>query len=313
MSDPHRRPAGKDRDALVARIDRAAAQGQIGPTDRDIRLRNVAAAQSMAELDLIGRDLDQLEASVPAGPAAAGSSGRPESEPADGLTDQVRHVATGAGRAVLVVAVVAVLIGLVVVGAVGLVRVGSSSGSSTSSDGLLDPVPVVPSEGEPTGPDDAGPGTAPAGASYSLTGPGIRAFLALYRQRFSTSEVVDLTMYGDDVVVDVPEPGTNRHSGWLYRPREGFMRFGGVTANFPGARPVDTNRLAVRALVRNIATARSGLGVQDPTTTYVIVRHYPSADGQPRVDIHVANDVGESGYLATGLGGEVERSYPSAG
>ena len=80
----------------------------------------------------------------------------------------------------------------------------------------------------------------------------------------------------------------------------------------PGARPVDTTRLAIRALVGNIETARTTLNVEDPTTTYVIVRQYTPGDVVPSVDIHVANDFSESGYLATTLDGKIDRAYPYA-
>ena len=52
------------------------------------------------------------------------------------------------------------------------------------------------------------------------------------------------------------------------------------------------------------------MGVEHPTTTYVIVRHHSSADEVTSVDIHVADELDESGYLATTLDGTVERACP---
>ena len=75
MDDPQRKPGSRDRDPLVARINRAAAQGRIAPADRDIRLGNVASARSMTELDLIGRELDQLEARTTAVSTAGPTAG----------------------------------------------------------------------------------------------------------------------------------------------------------------------------------------------------------------------------------------------
>ena len=189
------------------------------------------------------------------------------------------------------------------------VRAARSSDQGTPG-ALLDPVPIKTSDTPIGASDGTSPPVPGPGAPYSLTGPGIRAFLALYRERFGTSAVVDLTMYGDYVVVDVPVTGTARHQGWLYRAAAGFTEFGGVTTNFPGAQPVDVDRLAIAPLVRNIARARATLNVEEPATTYVVVRHYAPGDRAPRVDIHVSNSFSESGYVATTLDGAVVATYP---
>ncbi|MFL6061232.1 MAG: DUF1707 domain-containing protein, partial [Marmoricola sp.] len=64
----------QDRSALVARIERAASEGRISPADREIRIRNVRAAGSPTELELIARDLDLLEAAVPSSAGATGAA-----------------------------------------------------------------------------------------------------------------------------------------------------------------------------------------------------------------------------------------------
>jgi hypothetical protein len=312
MDDPQRKPGERDRSALVARIKRVAEQGRIGAADRDIRLGNVASAQTMAELDLMSRDLDQLEATLssaaaPAAasaPAAATSPLGPASLPlADELTDKAVDTAKATARSIGVVTLAIVVLVLVGAGVSAVLAFRTSSGSSGPVEVLQTPSPIISGSVAPTGPDDTG-------AAYALTGPGIRSFLDRYQAQFHTTEVVDLTMYGDYVVFQVPVPGKARHEGWLYRNASGFTSLGGISANFPGAVPVDTRRLAIAPLLRNIAQARATLGVEDPTTTYVIVRHYRSSDEAPSVDIHVSNDFHESGYLATTLDGSVKRAYP---
>lgn len=62
------------RRTLLDRIEQAAADGLISEADRDIRLNNVRHAGSETELDLIRRDLDQLQhrqpvATAPSEPA----------------------------------------------------------------------------------------------------------------------------------------------------------------------------------------------------------------------------------------------------
>ena len=144
---------------------------------------------------------------------------------------------------------------------------------------------------------------------YALTPAGISGFLQAYRKRFGTNRVVDLTLYGDYAIVNVPK-AKSRQAGWIYRDASGFTSFGGVRATFPGARPIATSRLAVKPLVRNIARARARLNVEKPSQTYVVVRFIPGASRVPNVNIYVANKFNETGYLATTLAGKVERAYP---
>lgn len=306
MDDPHRKPREQDRAALVARIRRAAEDGRIAPADRDIRVGNVASAQSMAELDLMGRDLDQLDALAPAAAGAPSWTGPSPTPAVEEVTDLAVDAARSTARSIGLVAAVIAVLALVGVGGSALVVLHSSGGHQGGA--LKDPIPVTPSVGVTIGGAD-GSTTAPAGSTYSLSVPGIRAFLDLYRTHFHTSRVVDLTLYADYAVVDVPVPGTSRHEGWIFRAN-GFTNFGGVTTNAPGLVPVDTRRISVPALVRNIARARTTLKVEHPTTTYVIVRHDATFDPVPSVAVYVANRFNETGYLATRLDGTVERAYP---
>jgi hypothetical protein len=314
VDDLQRTPGARDRDPLAARIRRAWEQGRIGEADRDIRLRNVASAQSRAELDLIARDLDELDAALPAAqPVPAWSEPGP-SPAVEELSDLAVQAAKGTARSLAPapVAVLVLLFALVGIGAAVYV----TSRPSHPAGGLLTPGQVATDEAgpppvEPSGPSDSVPSESSVpGASYALTGPGITAFLAGYRARFGTTRVVDLTLYDGYAVVQVPGPGRHRHTGFLFRPQQGWTDFGGVSADFPGARRVDLSRLDVAALTRNISRARRALNVEHPTTTYVIVRQYAPADAVPSVDIHVTNELDESGYLATRLDGTVERAYP---
>jgi len=302
VDDGQGKPRDAERADLADRIRRVADQGRISAADRDIRLRNVESAQSRSELDLMARDLDQLETTIAPGAAAPVPSAAAEvGVPSTGVRVEVN-------RRNVVIAVVFVVV--TVIGLGGLVAFGARGGSDSATvtdDGLLDP--VAPSLASPSVSSSDPSGTA-AGSAYRLDVRGIRWFLDAYRTKFSTTDVVDLTMYDDYVVVQVPQPGTHRHTGLLYRPANGWQDFGGVTADFPGSEPVDLTALDVPALVRNIAKARESLNVEDVSQSYVIVDYRPDFDATANVDIHVANSFGESGYLATTLDGSVERAFP---
>ncbi|MBO9521809.1 MAG: DUF1707 domain-containing protein [Nocardioidaceae bacterium] len=286
-----------DRTALSARIRRAAEQGRISEADRDIRLRNVASARSEVELDLIARDLDVLEGTLSPGSAVP----PPVLQPGPvSVGPQPRR---GPFRPGLLVGIAIGVLMIVTAAVVGTVAIrGGDSGST-----LFAPEPIASAETpEPSGePTDSGPAS-----SYGLDGPGIRGFLAGYQRTFDTSLVVNLVLYDDYAVAQVPQLHKNRHAQVLFRPEEGWQQFGDISANFPGSRTVDLRRLDVAALVKNIARARRTLRVEEPTQTYVIVQHIGAATTVPSVDIHVGNEFNESGYLATRLDGTVVRAYP---
>lgn len=307
MDDPHRAPRDQDRSSLSDRIRRAAAQGRISEADRDIRLRNVSSAQSAGELQLIARDLDVLEATLSPGSATptptAVASSAPSMSPAslDAVVDRAR----GTFRPALVIGVAVLVLGIVSASVAGLfVAGGGTSAGEPTGDGLHAPDPLATEDVDVASP------AAPAHSAYGLDGTGLRAFLADYQRRFKTPLVVNLVLYGDYAVIQVPRDNRNRHARLLFRKGEGWREFGGISANFPGSRTVDLRRLDVDALVRNIARARRTLNVEAPNQAYVIVQHIGSSDPVPSVDIHVSNEFSESGYLATRLDGTVERSYP---
>ncbi len=310
MDDLQRQPEDDDRDALAARISRAHDEGRIGLADRDIRLGNVRSAQSMAELDLMRRELDQLDAALP--PAPAGSPQdtvvRPYGTFEPGSGDGGSGPVSVSGPTLIIGFVVVLVLALAVA---GVVYVGfRDTGSGGSGENPAAPAPNIETPAPPGEKSkDAKP--PPSGAKYALTAPGIHGFLQTYQRKFGTTRVVDLVMYGEYVIVNVPVPGKARQSGWLFR--EGaWTEFGGVRAVFPGARIVDTRQLAVPALIRNIARARASLNVEQPSQAYVIVRFMGTSEEVPSVDIHVVNEFRESGYLATTLDGKVERAYPYA-
>ncbi|MCW2762613.1 MAG: hypothetical protein JWR85_2814 [Marmoricola sp.] len=311
MDDLQRQPTDLDREGVAARIRRAHDEGRIGLTDRDIRLGNVQSAQSMAELDLLSRELDQLEAVLPAVPtdSPSATSAKPwfTFEPGKGGGDDDAGDGTPRSHAALISMVIAVAL-LAAAVAVFVKYGGSGSAAPPVSPGANPPA-VSEAPASPAAKPANDPAPAPAGTKYSQTGPGIRWFLQTYQKRFGTTLVVDLTLYRDYVIVNAPVPGKARQSGWLFRDSK-WTAFGGVRAVFPGAQTVDTSQLAIPPLMRNIARARATLNVEAPNQSYVIVRSIRNVDDVPSVDIHVTNEFRESGYLATTLAGRVERAYP---
>lgn len=316
MDDSQRQPKDDDRDPLRARITAAHDQGLIGEADRDIRLGNVRSSATMAELDMLSRELDQLGVVLPASsiPAPGQPAERPWSrldfgrarDQSKGTTDP----SPGLPLRSLVVSLAVVLALALVVG--GFAVFLTSRGETSNIEGSV----VAPRRADEPGSDPGGnnqPGRqAPAGAKYSQSAIGIRGFLQTYRKRFGTTRVVDMTLYADYAIVQVPVPGKARQQGWIFRDKSGFTDFGGIGAVFPGAQIVNTRLLDVDALVRNIKRARNTLNVEKPAQAYVIIGYSRNAGLPPRVDIHVTNEFQESGYLATTMDGKVDRAFPYA-
>jgi hypothetical protein len=295
---------------VAARIKKAYDDGRIGVADRDIRLGNVRSAQSMAELDLMTRDLDQLEAALAPTPAqpVVGAETTP-SAPWSTFNPKSRAGTGSPAGARRTVTILFLLVGIAVIVAAVAAVIGLKA--SDDEPNAAPAAPAAPGPQDPGAPDVPQPDEPdqPTGPAYTLTRAGIQDFLTTYRRKFGTSRVVDLTFYQDYVIVDVPVPGKARQSGWLFRESK-WTDFGGVRATFPGSVVVDTNRLDIPALTRNIARARRTLNVEAPSQAYVILRWIKPADEVPSVDIHVVNKFQESGYLATTLDGKVERAYP---
>ncbi len=294
MDDQHRQPRDGDRKLVRERITRAVRDGRLSEADGEIRLTNVDSAQSMGELDLIVRDLDQLDAVIPTAAPVAVTS------------------AAGGVRRTLPLLVLVLAVAIIGAGAIGLVVFSSTGGSSGSvgSGELPEPVPFSPTA--EVGDPEPGHEPEPSGSTYRLGAAGFKLFLADYRERFGTSKVVDLTFYDDYVIVRVPVAGRARNTGWRYADGA-FDEFGPPMANFPGSAVLDTRKLDLAKLVRNIATARRTLGVEDGQVSHIGLNYRPTFDEAPNVNIYVSNGFSESGYLATTLDGRVERAYPYDG
>ncbi len=312
MDDPQRQPKDTDRSQVAGRIKRAGDEGRISGADRDIRLGNVWTATSMSELDLMSRELDQLEAQPL--PQAVTPEDKPWStfQPGKGDDDEDEDDSVGSTTSTTTpgsrAATISVAIAIAVLAAAVALFLNFRGTDDDTGDVTANPGgQTEPGTGVPTA-----PGGQPGGKAtkYTLSAPGIRGFLQTYQKRFNTTKVVDLTLFGDYAIVQVPVPGKARQSGWIYRNPAGFSDFGGVRAMSPGTQVVDTNQLAIPALMRNITRARKTLNVEEPAKPYVIVRAISGLDAGPRVNVYLTNDFQESGYLSTTLDGKVQQTHP---
>ncbi|CUR60492.1 hypothetical protein NOCA2790032 [metagenome] len=280
--DPHLRARDSDRDRTVEAIEAAYVDGQITPEDRDLRVGNALTAASLGELAMLVRDLQVPAATLSPPPSFL----PPSSPPGQGRARSPRAL-------VPVLLVVAALVMLALVGG-GLALVGTGQ-PSTQVARSADQVPAVVEQ-------------EPSGDTFRMTPAGVRRFVADYQEQFGSPDVLQATLYADHrILVEVPVAGHPRlHENWTYRGA--FTQDGGATVNAFQEKRIDLRALDVNRLFANISRAERSLRVPAAAFTHVGLSNIWS-DEQPAVNIHVSNDVGMSGYLKTGLDGQVIRAY----
>ena len=188
--------------------------------------------------------------------------------------------------------------------------VGVARSGASGADRVESPVSQVPGNAPSASQENPASSQATPGAPYALTAEGLTSFLQAYRDRFETSETVDLTLYDAYAIVDVPVPGEAEQQGWTYRDGLGWVRFGGPRPTVAGFVPIDTDRIEVGALETNLVTARRTLAVPNPTRASVLLLGPARPGASPTLEIHVSNDFDEEGVLTTALDGRVLQSTP---
>jgi hypothetical protein len=311
--DPQARVKDRDRDRAIYVIDAALRNHQISQQDRDLRLERVRSASTVGELDLLVRDISATPAPPPAtaivppppAPAAdpyATGTPRPTAPvPSDlygpphttGTTSTKTRTLTTAGKTGRKVAFgclgVALLffIGPVIAGvALFSTHVGSAEGPTTTTD----PIPVGP--------------------AFELTREGIRDYVTTFEDSFDDSQVVRSVFYDGYVVSWVPA-GDGNVAIWNYL-NGAFEQLGDPMDGSQDTGPVDLADLRPGKVMSLVDTARTTLGVTDPTTTYVIYDRN-IIDNDPQVAVYVTNDAGDSGYLLGDVNGKVISTQADGG
>ncbi len=254
-----------ERDAALAWIAAAHADGQIGEADRDLRLDRARGAETADELATLTRDLRPVARAAqpaPMVPVRRGPSRR-------------------AGGVLVGLSIFLVLVGVGVTGLVALLALAvGPSGTTGRAGGSSEAVPVVVTDGE-------------------LDASGLRGFLRAYSEQFGTDEALQVVVADGRVTVTVPVRG-EEPSARMWAWSGSWEQLSGRTPVAAGVATVDLRTLDVRRLVRNVEVARSALG-RDVGVQRVVVSD--SGTG-PRVRVHLAGD-GTAGTLVTTPGGRV--------
>jgi hypothetical protein len=255
---PRTRARDIDRTEVCGLLDAAYADGQLDAEEHRSRTAAATAAKTLGELREFVEDL-QLEKPIPELRERAPRR----------LARRGNLVATG-------------IVGLLLLG-VGF-GVGRLTGDPASEVAHAEPRVAAP-----------GPAAAPivVGPTALHTPAGLRAFIDGVRTELGTTQVVDLTVYPDYAVLEMPvADAPARTQSYSYR---GGLDASGTSSRDPGDPLVDLATIDVDKILGLLAGAGQSLNVENPTVHYLIVRDMGEG---PYVGVYATNnDNGQSGYL----------------
>ena len=280
-----------DRDRCIELIEAAYVDGQIGDADRELRVGRALSAETLDELQTLTRDL-QPPAGLGAPATAPGAGSAPA--PAPSLVPRL----VGGAFALFFVGV-ALFIGVIAVTMFVALDGDSSSDSGTAFESIpADPDVSVDEQEQVVAP------------SFAMTPGQVRAFLDAYEDQFGTLDVLEAGFYPERVGVEVPVRGSRpRMERWSWTG-EWRQDTEASAVTGPGG-TIDLGTVDVRRLFANIDKARKTLRVQRGQLTHVLVNRW--FDDQPSVNIYIANQFNEGGYLKTTPSGDVVRAFPYEG
>jgi Domain of unknown function (DUF1707) len=325
--DPQARVKDRDRDRATYVIDAALRNGQITQQDRDLRVERVQAASTIGDLAGLTRDIAAAPVAAPVPPTAVVPPPVPVPAPVPGpaLTTPVTVNPYDPGSTRPVAGVPSDLYGppptpkpKKVASGTGLTTKPGQAGRKMAVGcafivALFVILPIAAGviifAAQTDTPDFLETEPIPAGPPFELTGAGLREYVAAFEETFEDTRVVRTVFYDGYVVSWVPQ-GDGDIALWNYVDGA-FDQLGDPmsgSAEPPSVDLADLRPAKVMALLRD---GEESLGVEQPTTTYVIYDR-DVIEGKPHLMIYLTNDAGESGYLVGDLDGNVLQRSASA-
>ncbi|MFD4997258.1 serine/threonine-protein kinase [Streptomyces buecherae] len=186
-------------------------------------------------------------------------------------------------------------------------------GPGTSATASGPAAPKRDASGAPPSPSfgDAGDGDADQPETNLLTPAGIRRALAELRPLMDSGKVISLVVYPEHVSAEALVKGsTKRYDRFSYRADSGAARDGAGGTKTTGTQPVDLNAFDWDALPALMRKADQVLGVDQPTSRYLVVRAPSSVfDEGQSMSVYLSDAYG-SGYLKADPKGKVIATYP---
>ena len=284
------RASDADRERYVDVIETAFVDGQLGDADRELRVTRALTAETLDELDLLTRDLQNQPAPVVVRRSPAPVVLEPAPVPPRAPVTWPAPPRTGPP---------AKLVGLLVAGVVASAVLVIAGPSSRETMEAFPPQDYSSIED----------GSVPE-AGYELAAADVRRFVRRYGAKFGTTDAYEVTFFDIRVDVHVPVRGSGAQlEVWSW---DGSWRRDAAAQPVSGSTAtVDLGTLDVTQLFENAQVARRGLGVSGARVQRVEVR--PTSDGVGSVTIHVRNGSSDRATLETTPQGARVRAVPSEG
>ncbi|MCX4986761.1 serine/threonine-protein kinase [Streptomyces sp. NBC_00572] len=143
-----------------------------------------------------------------------------------------------------------------------------------------------------------------------LTPAGVRAAIAAIKEAAGGTMVTSLVVYPDYAVAQSLVKGsTKRYDRYVYRGEDVAVREGSGTS-FPGAVPTDMNDIDWDALPALLKRADKELGVDEPTSRYLILNPGSTIFGSKAgMSVYLSDTYG-SAHLNADAKGRVTETYP---
>ncbi|GAB7106417.1 hypothetical protein JCM4814A_47310 [Streptomyces phaeofaciens JCM 4814] len=242
------------------------------------------------------------------GPAPAPSLGAPTVHPATGAPTVHPAAAPPRSRRVRTVALAAA--GAALAGV--LVWTQLDSGGEGEDGDARGAVPTVSAAGSSrSASPDAGSGGTARETTDLLTGDGVRTAVAKLTEAMGGSKVTGLVVYPEYAVADRPVDGRAKlYDRYLYRGGEVAVKDGPGGTVMTGAVPVDLDVYDWDAVPALLSKAGRTLGVEKPTSRYLVVNPASTIfDTPPTLSVYLSDDYG-SAYLRADVHGKVIETHP---
>ncbi len=143
-----------------------------------------------------------------------------------------------------------------------------------------------------------------------LTTKGLTKLVADIKDEFGTTQVVELNLFEDYAIVEVPVSGGAGRRTQSYRYDGGFEKFGaGSSRTDESSLLIDLSQLDVPATLALLKTAPKTVGLPDETVSNVTLQiaNGPGAGDGEIVSTYVMvdSDYDESGFVRADLSGQV--------
>ncbi|MFF8380151.1 serine/threonine-protein kinase [Streptomyces sp. NPDC015661] len=178
--------------------------------------------------------------------------------------------------------------------------------------------PADAGSGPSSAPPSRRPGTASAPAEEKapekldlLTADGVRTAVAAVQAASGGAKVTGFVVYPDYAVAESLVKGsTKRYDRYVYRGGDVAVRQGPGGTAFPGAVPADLDAFAWDALPALMKRADKELGVDEPTSRYLVVTPGSTLLGsEAGLSVYLSDTYGVA-YLTADARGRVTATYP---